>query len=55
VAIIKRKWLTSYDYVPTHAPGDHLIMSWDIAFSEQEKGDYSADVYGNAAQPTKAA
>jgi len=42
--IIKRKWFTSYDYVPIHAPGDHIIMSWDIAFSEQEKGDYSACV-----------
>ena len=42
--IIKRKWLTSYDYVPTHAPGDHTIMSWDIALSEEEKGDYSACV-----------
>ena len=42
--IIKRKWFTSYDYVPTHAPGDHIIMSWDIALSEEEKGDYFACV-----------
>ena len=40
--IIKRKWFVFYDAVPTHAPGDQVIMSWDIAFSEQEKGDYSA-------------
>ena len=42
--IIKRKWFVFYDAVPTHAPGDQVIMSWDIAFSEQEKGDYSAGV-----------
>jgi predicted phage terminase large subunit-like protein len=42
--IIKRKWLTSYEALPTHQPGDHIITSWDIALSEQEKGDYSAGV-----------
>ena len=42
--IIKRKWLVFYDVVPTYERGDHLIMSWDIAFSEEEKGDYSACV-----------
>ena len=29
---------------PTHERGDHLIMSWDIALSEEEKGDYFACV-----------
>jgi predicted phage terminase large subunit-like protein len=42
--IIKRKWLVFYDQIPTHQPGDHLIMSWDIALSEEEKGDYFAGV-----------
>ncbi len=42
--IIKRKWLDCYDHVPTHQRGDHLIMSWDIALSEEEKGDYFACV-----------
>ena len=42
--IIKRKWFVFYDAVPTYDRGDHVIMSWDIAFSEQEKGDYSACV-----------
>jgi len=42
--IIKRKWLASYDAVPTYAPGDHITMSWDIALSEEEKGDYFACV-----------
>jgi predicted phage terminase large subunit-like protein len=41
---IKRKWLVSYEALPTHVRGDHLIMSWDIALSEEEKGDYSAGV-----------
>ena len=30
--------------VPTYDRGDHVIMSWDIALSEEEKGDYSACV-----------
>src|SRR6478672_11580218 len=38
--IIKRKWLASYDEVPTRDRGDHIIMSWDIALSDEEKGDY---------------
>jgi predicted phage terminase large subunit-like protein len=42
--IIKRKWLTFYDEVPHPNGGDHLIMSWDIALSEEEKGDYFACV-----------
>jgi len=42
-AIIKRKWLTSYDRIQ-HQSGDSIIMSWDIALSEKETGDYSACV-----------
>ena len=41
--IIKRKWLTPYDDVERQ-PGDRIIMSWDIALSEAETGDYSACV-----------
>jgi phage terminase large subunit-like protein len=41
--IIKRKWLTTYDEVQPQ-PGDRIIMSWDIALSETESGDYSACV-----------
>src|SRR5262245_12905936 len=41
--IIKRKWLTPYDQVDQQ-PGDRIIMSWDIALSEAETGDYSACV-----------
>jgi predicted phage terminase large subunit-like protein len=41
--IIKRKWLTTYTNVQREA-GDELIMSWDIALSEAETGDYSAGV-----------
>ena len=41
--IIKRKWLTPYDNVG-HEPDDSIIMSWDIALSEAETGDYSACV-----------
>jgi predicted phage terminase large subunit-like protein len=41
--IIKRKWLTSYDEVKRR-PDDRIIMSWDIALSEAETGDYSACV-----------
>ena len=42
-AIIKRKWLKTYDNVQDQS-GDSLIMSWDIALSEAETGDYSACV-----------
>ena len=41
--IIKRKWLTTYDDVQ-YQRGDSIIMSWDIALSETEAGDYSACV-----------
>ena len=41
--IIKRKWLTTYDQVGFQ-PGDRIVMSWDIALSEMESGDYSACV-----------
>ncbi len=41
--IVKRKWLATYDRVDRQA-GDQIIMSWDIALSEQETGDYSACV-----------
>src|SRR6266700_4520086 len=41
--IIKRKWLTPYDDVQSQS-GDRIIMSWDIALSETESGDYSACV-----------
>jgi predicted phage terminase large subunit-like protein len=43
-AIIKRKWLVFYNEPPRLAHGGHLIMSWDIALSEEEKRDYSAGV-----------
>jgi predicted phage terminase large subunit-like protein len=42
-AIIKRKWLTPYDEIRNQS-GDRIIMSWDIALSEAETGDYSACV-----------
>jgi predicted phage terminase large subunit-like protein len=42
-AIIKRKWLTPYDDIRQQS-GDRIIMSWDIALSEAETGDYSACV-----------
>jgi len=41
--IIKRKWLTPYDDIHRQS-GDRIIMSWDIALSETETGDYSACV-----------
>jgi predicted phage terminase large subunit-like protein len=41
--IIKRKWLTTYDYVGIQ-PGDRIVISCDIALSEMETGDYSACV-----------
>ena len=41
--IIKRKWLTTYDQIGSQAR-DRIIMSWDIALSEIESGDYSACV-----------
>ena len=42
--IVKRKWFVFYDVVPTYDRGDQVIMSWDIALGEEEKGDYSACV-----------
>jgi predicted phage terminase large subunit-like protein len=42
--IIKRKWLTTYVQMPRLERGDQLIMSWDIALSEEEKGDYHSCV-----------
>jgi predicted phage terminase large subunit-like protein len=41
--IIKRKWLTPYDKADRQ-PNDRIILSWDIALSEAETGDYSACV-----------
>jgi predicted phage terminase large subunit-like protein len=41
--IIKRKWLVPYDEIRPQA-GDRIILSWDIALSEAETGDYSACV-----------
>jgi predicted phage terminase large subunit-like protein len=40
---IKRKWLTTYDDIRPQ-PDDRIIMSWDIALSETESGNYSACV-----------
>jgi predicted phage terminase large subunit-like protein len=42
--IIKRQWLATYDEYPMLTKGDRIIMSWDIALSEEEKGDYFACV-----------
>src|SRR6185437_4436740 len=41
--IIKRKWLSTFDNVSRRSD-DRLIISWDIALSENETGDYSAGV-----------
>ena len=41
--IIKRKWLKTYDQI-RFQPGDRIVMSWDIALSEMESGDYSLHV-----------
>lgn len=41
--IIKRKWLTTYDEIASQ-PSDRIVMSWDIALSEIESGDYSSCV-----------
>jgi predicted phage terminase large subunit-like protein len=41
--IIKRKWLTPYDDVQFQS-SDRIIMSWDIALTENEAGNYSACV-----------
>jgi predicted phage terminase large subunit-like protein len=41
--IIKRKWLQTYDWIGQE-PNDRVVLSWDIALSEAETGDYSACV-----------
>jgi hypothetical protein len=41
--IIKRRWLKTYDDIRSQS-GDRIIMSWDIALSETETGDYAACV-----------
>jgi len=41
--IIKRKWLSPYDDVHVQRD-DRILISWDIALSEAETGDYSACV-----------
>lgn len=41
--IIKRKMLQYYSEVE-RLPTDRIVLSWDIALSEQEAGDYSACV-----------
>ena len=41
--IIKRKMLKYYSSVERRST-DRIVMSWDIALSEQEAGDYSACV-----------
>src|SRR6266403_1714369 len=41
--IIKRKMLKYYSSVERR-PTDRIVLSWDIALSEQEAGDYSACV-----------
>ena len=42
--IVKRKWLKTYDQPPAIEAGDKIIISWDIALSETESGNYSAGV-----------
>lgn len=42
--IFKRKWLKDYANMPTREPGDRIIISWDIALSEKETGDYSVGI-----------
>jgi predicted phage terminase large subunit-like protein len=42
--IVKRKWLKTYNQPPATQPGDKIIISWDIALSETESGNYSAGV-----------
>jgi len=40
---IKRKWL-KFHSGNSFEPGDHIVLSWDIALSEAQTGDYSAGV-----------
>src|SRR5262245_10579566 len=41
--IIQQKWFATYENID-HQPGDRIVISWDIALSEAETGDYSACV-----------
>jgi len=41
--IIKRKMLRYYSEIQ-HLPTDRIVMSWDVALSEQETSDYSVGV-----------
>ena len=41
--IIQEKWLKTYDELQ-YQPRDRIIISWDIALSENVSGDYSACV-----------
>jgi predicted phage terminase large subunit-like protein len=41
--IIKRKMLQYYSEI-VRQPTDRIVMSWDVALSEQETGDYSVGV-----------
>jgi predicted phage terminase large subunit-like protein len=40
---IKSKWLKSHTNI-TFEPTDRIVLSWDIALSEAQTGDYSAGV-----------
>jgi predicted phage terminase large subunit-like protein len=40
---IKSKWLKSHTSI-TFEPADSIVLSWDIALSEAQTGDYSAGV-----------
>lgn len=42
--IIKRRWLKTYQSLNGMEPRDRIFVSWDIALSENESGDYSAGV-----------
>lgn len=42
--IIRRRWLKFYQEPLAFSPGDRIIMSWDIAYSETASGNYSACV-----------
>jgi hypothetical protein len=50
--IIKRKMLRYYSEIQ-RLPTDRIVMSWDVALSEQETSDYSVGVFCSiAATPT---
>jgi predicted phage terminase large subunit-like protein len=42
--IIKRKWLSRYKPLDGREPHDRVLISWDIALSETESGDYSVGI-----------